>query len=38
VHLLDTGDRHRVHVEQHGHPQGRPVLLHGKADPARIPP
>jgi pimeloyl-ACP methyl ester carboxylesterase len=30
VHTLDTGDGHRLHVEEHGHPQGRPLLLlHG---------
>ncbi len=28
--LIDTGDGHRIYVEQCGHPQGRPVVvLHG---------
>lgn len=30
MHRLDVGHGHRLHVEEHGHPQGRPVLLlHG---------
>ena len=28
--LIDRGDGHRIHVEQCGHPHGRPVIvLHG---------
>lgn len=28
--LLNRGDGHRIHVEQYGHPEGRPVIvLHG---------
>jgi len=30
VHAIETGDGHRLHVEEHGAPDGRPLLLlHG---------